>query len=165
MGVWRGGGDKFQLTFACIGQGQLVQLSGELGVCTLTAKVQEYVGGREVVASGELVLAGGDIFATVLLDDLIYHFFFLPGAELPEISASTAAPKTTTFTLRGAIGGYGSVWWYDDVATWQNKKLSLAICIYQFSGNPNLTPSYILKYTFSTSTRQTHTTLTGPLGS
>lgn len=105
--------------------------------------------GREVVAQGSVVLAGGDVVATVALDDLSYAFEFRPSMLAPSVRTSLTGTKHTTIAIEGAIEPSGNIWFLERAGMYEGGTLSLAMFVQTFSSNPSLPTAHLLQYTFS----------------
>jgi hypothetical protein len=114
--------------------------------------ITTWVGGREVIAQGDLILSGGDLTAGVYIANLTFNFTVLHSyTELPTAVRQVTDSTNTNITIRGLVDASGSVWWYENVATFGASIVSLAFMIQAFSGNPANPHSYRIAYTFSES--------------
>lgn len=111
-------------------------------------KVASFVGGREVVASGTLVLSGGDLVANVFIEDINYAFIFSHSAAPPTISRSNPDTKTLTITISG-VHNTPCQWAVPFVGTINGKRIDLAFIVTWFAALPERPTSAMIDYTFS----------------
>lgn len=111
-------------------------------------EVATYVGEREVVAEGTLVLGGGDSTATIWIENIAFLFAFAPRPLPPTVGTDNPTGTSIRFTIAGALAGPHQ-WWFPVVGTIQGKNISLSFVAQQYSALPDRPIGLKLDYTFT----------------
>lgn len=111
-------------------------------------RVLEKIGQRDVLASGTVVLGGGEAEVTVQIEDLRYIFNFMPFDAPPTATAANDDPKSLRFSVMGSMDTPSS-WFYPEVGRINGRALSLGFSVLVFRANPDKAPDFEFTYTLS----------------
>lgn len=113
-------------------------------------KVSTFAGGREVVASGTLILAGGDVVANVFIEDISYVFIVAHGIAPPTLALDDVTAKTLQFTIAGSYNS-PCQWVLPFVGTINGRTVSMSIVVTWFAALNERPASAKIDYTFTAS--------------
>lgn len=93
-------------------------------------RVTTTVGGRELIASGIIVLTRMDFAAVVTLDDLTFNFAFVPDEGAVNADVQLIAPNALRIRFTGTLPDSAISYELGHVGHWQNYALTLAVMIH-----------------------------------